>query len=484
MNITPKPNFIQVFSGECWLKDNKITCITDEKMKDEAYKIEINDGETIITSKGEKGKYYAELTLAQLERAGKTPLCKIEDEPEFVYRGFMIDSARHMQTIDEIKAYITAAASFKMNVFHWHLCDDQGYRIESEKYPNLNKIGSYRKCHGFKSDNMEPYGGYFTKDEIRDVIAFCKEKHIDVIPEIDMPGHTCAIIASYPELTCRSNATVEVATDGGIFRDILCAGKDSTLEFCYGLLDEIADLFPYEYIHLGGDEAPKARWCECADCQKRIKDNNLKNEEELQGWFTQMMIAHLRERGKKVICWNESLHSGLIGKDDSIICNWMDRKNYCSDFANKGGKVIAEDFYHYYLDYEYGMTPLKKTYEYNPYFDGLNSEGEKNILGVETPIWTENVKNFDRMSYMCFPRLIAVAEAGWTRRSNKDYADFKVRVENQREYLASLGIKQADKKCWDPGVLVRGKILLGRLKSILNPQAILVFLFPNKNIDL
>ncbi len=482
MNIIPKPNFIQVFSGECWLKDNKTTYFTDEKMKDEAYIIEIRDGETVITANGEKGKYYAQLTLTQLEEAGKTPLCKIEDEPAFPYRGFMIDSARHMQTIDEIKAYITAAASYKMNVFHWHLCDDQGFRIESEKYPELNKIGSYRKCHGFKSKVMEPYGGYYTKDEIRDVIAFCKEKFIEVIPEIDMPGHTSAIIATYPELSCR-NEKIDVVTEGGIFRDILCAGKDKTLDFCYGLLDEIIELFPGEYIHIGGDEAPKARWCECADCQKRIKDEKLENEEQLQGWFTQKIIAYLREKGKKAICWNESLNSGLIGKDDSIICNWMDKKNACADFANKGGKVIAEDFYHYYLDYEYGMTPLKKTYEYNPCFDGLNSEGEKNIIGVETPIWTEYVEDFDRMSYMCFPRLIAVAESGWTRNSEKNYKDFVVRAENQREYLASLGIKQADRKCWDPGIGERIKISLGRLKSILNPHAILVFLFPNKNID-
>ncbi len=482
MNITPKPNFIQIFSGECWLNENKITCITDEAMKEEAYKIEIKEGETIITSKGDKGRYYASLTLAQLEAAGKAPLCKIEDEPAFPYRGFMIDSARHMQTIDEIKAYITAAASYKMNVFHWHLCDDQGYRIESEKFPKLNEIGSYRRCHGFKSKVMEAYGGYYTKDEIRDVIAFCKEKHIEVIPEIDMPGHTTAIIASYPELSCRQKQ-VEVEINGGIFRDILCAGKDKTLDFCYGLLDEIIELFPSEYIHIGGDEAPKARWCECADCQKRIKDENLKDVEELQGWFTQKIIAHLREKNKKAICWNESLNSGLIGKDDSIICNWMDRKNACADFANKGGKVIAEDFYHYYLDYEYGMTPLKKTYEYNPLFDGLNNEGEKNIIGVETPIWTEYVEDFDRMSYMCFPRLIAVAESGWTRKSEKNYRDFVVRAENQREFLASLGIKQAAKNCWEPSIGERIKIGLDRLKSILNPHAILVFLFPNKNLD-
>ncbi len=482
MNITPKPNFIQIFSGECWLKDNKITYVTDEAMKDEAYKIEISEGETTVTSKGEKGKYYATLTLAQLEAAGKTPLCKIEDEPAFPYRGFMIDSARHMQTIDEIKAYITAAASYKMNVFHWHLCDDQGYRIESEKYPKLNEVGSYRRCHGFKSKNTERYGGYYTKDEIRDIIAFCKEKHIEVIPEIDMPGHTTAIIASYPEFSCRQKP-VEVEINGGIFRDILCAGKNTTLDFCYGLLDEIIELFPCDYIHLGGDEAPKARWCECPDCQKRIKDEKLENEEQLQGWFTQKIIAYLREKGKKAICWNESLHSGLIGNDDAIICNWMDRKNHCSDFANKGGKVIAEDFYHYYLDYEYGMTPLKKTYEYNPLFEGLDSTGEKNIIGVETPIWTEYVEDFDRMSYMCFPRLIAVAESGWTRSSEKNFKDFVVRAENQRDFLASLGINQAAKDCWEPSIGERIKIGLGRLKSILNPQAILVFLFPNKNLD-
>ncbi|MBR3817276.1 MAG: beta-N-acetylhexosaminidase [Clostridia bacterium] len=482
MNITPKPNFIQVFSGECWLKDNKVTYLTDEKIGDEAYVIEIKEGETLITSKTEKGRYYAGITLAQLEEAGKTPLCKIVDEPAYPYRGFMIDSARHMQSIDEIKAYITAAARYKLNVFHWHLCDDQGFRIESERYPKLNEVGSYRSCHGFGSENMSRYGGYYTKAEIREIIAFCKEKFIEVIPEVDIPGHTKAILATFPELSCRGEA-VEVETVGGIFKDIMCAGKEETFDFCFGLLDEIIELFPSEYIHIGGDEAPKARWCECKKCQKRIKEEKLENEEQLQAYFTKRVVAHLKEKGKKAICWNESLNSGFIGKEDTIISNWMDRKKLCADFANKGGKVIAEDFYHYYLDYEYGMTPLKKTYGYNPAFEGLTSEGEKNIIGVETPIWTEYVEDFDRMSYMCFPRLIAVAESGWTRNSEKNYKDFKVRVSNQKEFLLSLGIKQADEKCWDPGVMTRVKITVGRFLKSINRNSINATLFPNRNED-
>ncbi len=477
LNIIPKPNKAEFYGGEVWIKDLPLRYETNELHPEEFYCLEIKKDEIVITSKGEKGRYYAHLTLSQLEETGKVPLMKITDMPAFPYRGFMIDSARHMQSVDEIKRYIEAAARYKMNIFHWHLCDDQGWRIESEKHPLLNQKGSWRDCHGFGSKNMQKYGGYYTKEEIREVVAFCKERFIEVIPEFDLPGHTTAIISTYPELSCRG-VQVPVETVGGIFKNILCAGNDEVFRFCFDIIDELCELFPYPFMHIGGDEAPKARWCNCEKCQKRIKDEGLENEEQLQGWFANKIIAYLKDKGYTVLAWNESLNSGIID-GDTIICDWMDRTKKCVPYANGGGKIIIEDFYHYYLDYVYGMTPLKKTYDYNPYLDGLTEEGKKNVLGVEAPIWTEYVEDFDRMSYMCFPRLIAVAERGWTDVDKADYTSFKVRVKNQKDFLASLGISLCDESEWDPNALIRVKETVGRLVRSITPASVMATVFPN-----
>lgn len=479
LNIIPKPNKVEFYGGEVWIKDLPVRYETFEMFAEEYYGIEIKKDEIIIQSKGEKGKYYAHLTLKQLEEMGKVPLCKIIDMPAFPYRGFMIDSARHMQTTDEIKRYIEAAARYKFNTFHWHLCDDQGWRIESEKHPLLNEKGSWRDCHGFGSENKERYGGYYTKEEIRDIVAFCKERFIDVIPEFDIPGHTTALVSTYPELSCRGEQ-IPLETTGGIFKNILCAGNEKVFEVCFEIIDEICELFPYRYFHIGGDEAPKARWCNCEKCQKRIREENLKNEEELQGYFVNRVIAYLKEKGKTAISWNESLNSGILDKD-AVVADWMDRQHKCEEFANEGGKIIIEDFYHYYLDYVYGMTPLKKTYDYNPHLKRLSAEGRKNVIGVEAPIWTEYIEDFDRMSYMCFPRLIAVAETGWTEKKNSDYKSFRIRVKNQKDFLATLGITLCDESEWDPPAAIRVREVWKHLRKSITPEAIKVTLFPNKD---
>lgn len=478
LNVVPMPNKVNYYGGTLKSKEFGVVYTIDDKLGEEAYTISVQEGSVIVTYNGEKGRFYADKTLSKILSQDEIPLCRIEDEPAFGYRGFMIDSARHMQTIDEIKKYISAAAEFKFNVFHWHLCDDQGWRIESEVYPELMEKGAYRDCHGFGSKDAREYGGYYTKDEIRDVIAFCKERYIEVIPEIDMPGHTTALISTYPWLSCREEQ-IPVMTNGGIFRDILCAGKDEVYEFCYKLLDEVTELFPYEYVHIGGDEAPKSRWCNCEKCQAKIKEEGLKNVEELQGYFTNKIADFLERKGKKVIAWNETLNSG-IAKNSITICDWMDRDYKCEEYANKGGKVIAEDFYHYYLDYVYGVTPLKKTYGYKPLSEKLTEEGRKNILGVEAPIWTEYVEDFDRMCYMCFPRLIACGESGWTKEENKDYKSFRQRVKTYDPLLRAIGIKMADEKEWDPGFGKRAQDIFKRTVSALNPEAVRVALFPNK----
>ena len=449
LNIIPKPQSVIEYKGSRALKKDDIIFVKDESFLSETYEIEITKEKAVVKYKTEKGKAYALNTLSQLtDEKGRVPLLKITDFPRFSYRGFMIDSARHMQTIDEIKAYIEAAAMFKFNYFHWHLCDDQGVRFECESYPLLNEVGSYRKGHGFGSENMETYGGFYTKEEIKDVIEFCKERYIEVIPEVDIPGHTVAMLASYPELSCRGEK-IEVETTPGIHKDIMCAGKESTYEFCFGVLSEIMELFPCEYIHIGGDEAPKVRWNKCPHCQAKIKEQGLQDAEQLQGYFTQRMVDFVESKGKKAIVWNESLNSGMLPKN-VVVGDWLDKTHKSEPFANEGGRIIIEDFFAYYLDYPYGMTPLKKTYNFNPFLKLLNENGQKNVWGVEAPIWTEFVEDFDRMSYMCFPRMMAVAESGWTMWENKDYKSFVSRAENYRARLLSLGIDMARKNKWDP----------------------------------
>lgn len=481
LNVIPKLNKVDFTGGESWPDMGNISYTTDKNYGDEEYSVIINSEGIEVISKGEKGKFYALKTLDQLKNMGKVPHCIIKDEPAFSYRGFMIDSARHMQTVDEIKTYIEAAARYKFNIFHWHLCDDQGWRIESEKYPLLNEKGSWRDCHGFGSDNMEKYGGYYTKDEIRDVIKFCEERFIEVIPEIDMPGHTTAIVSTFPELSCRG-VQIPLETTGGIFKNILCAGKDEVFDFCFAILDEVIELFPCKYIHIGGDEAPKARWCNCEKCQQRIKDENLNNVEELQGYFANRIIAHLKAKGKEVLAWNESLNSGILDKD-TIICDWMDRAHKSEVYANEGGRIIIEDFYHYYLDFPYGMTPLKKTYTYEPYLKKLTQTGKTRVLGVEAPIWTEYIEDFGKMCYMCFPRLVAVAERGWVNPAEADYADFRIRMRNDIPYLKEMGIVPASESEWDPPFSVRFERTWEHIKKALTPASIKATLFPNKEED-
>jgi hexosaminidase len=371
----------------------------------------------------------------------------------FEYRGFMLDSVRHMQSIEEIKKLIDTLPLLKINKFHWHLTDDQGWRFESERFPQLNSAAERPYSDFGKTYVNEPHGKLYTKDEMREIVAYCAERGIEVVPEFDIPGHTSALLHAYPHLSCNEEP-IEVKTCQGIFTDILCAGKDETFETVFDILADIIEIFPSEYIHIGGDEAPKKRWKECPDCQKRIKDEGLRNEEELQGWFTNKVVEFLESRGRKAIVWNESLKSGLV--KNSLVQMWMDRKKDSVAYANKGGKIIVSDFFHYYCDYPYGMTPLKKTYNYDPILKGIKNKNS--VVGVEAPIWTEYINNFDHLCYMCFPRFTAVAETGWTEKENKNADDFCRRFEKYSAILTDTGITPAPASEWNPPLLKKLKI--------------------------
>ena len=297
------------------------------------------------------------------------------------------------------------------------------------------------------------YGGYYTKRELKEIVDYCAKRYIDVIPEIDMPGHMIAAIASYPGVSC-TGEQIPVETRQGVFPDILCAGKDEAFELVFDVLSEIMDIFPSKHIHIGGDETPKKRWAECPDCQRRIGELGLNDEEELQGWFVNRIADYLRQNGRTAIAWNESLKSGLLN-DDILVQMWMDRKKLSVDYANNGGKLIISPYFYYYTDYPYGMTPLNKTYRFNPLLKGINEDAFNNVVGVEVPIWTEHVRDFKHMCYMIYPRFAAVAETGWTKPENKDAKDFTARMERFVPQLEAIGITPADPAEWNPNPLQR-----------------------------
>ena len=438
---------------------------------EEGYAIQLDSQGVTVTAGTECGFFYAEQTLKQLKENDELPCLSIKDRPAFPYRGFLIDSARHMQSVEELKRIIDAAALFKFNQFHWHLSDDQGFRIESERFPLLNSVGSYRDSSDFGGEHLNVrYGGYYTKAEIRDLVAYCAERHIEVIPDLDVPGHATAMIAAYPALSCRRLA-IPLETRQGIFNNLLCAGSEETFTFLFELLDEICELFPSQYIHLGGDEAPKTYWEKCPKCRAKKAELGFENDEQLQGWFTNRLIAHLAEKGKKAIVWNESLNGDNLDPAATVQM-WMDRRGKSAVWANRASSVIASPFGAYYCDYPYSMTPVKKTYEFDPIFKGVAPIMKKYVIGVTVSLWTEYISDFDRLCYLAFPRFAAVAERGWTKAENLDYDSFRRRFAAVTPLLERQGIKPAPQSDWDPNRLNRLTKTVGFFKDKIDPDMI------------
>ncbi len=450
MHIVPVPSRVTYYDGN--VKQNaeiRKEIITDASLGDEGYIINASLNRITLSAQTEAGLFYAEKTLEQLRLYSSVPCMEIQDKPAFSYRGFMLDSARHMQTTDEIKKLVDAAALLKLNTMHWHLSDDQGYRIESKKFPLLNEKGSWRESDDFGSMHTGVrYGGYYTAEQIKEIVNYCKDRFIDVVPEIDLPGHTTAIISAYPHLSCRKEQ-IPVQTKQGIFEDVLCAGSEKTLEFVYELLDEVISLFPSERFHIGGDEVRFTRWKECPVCKEKLNELGTDSYAALQADFTEKVTAFLKSIGKKVTVWNESLAGGNTDRDTTAQM-WMDRKNHSVRHANRAGKVIVSDFYHYYCDYPYFMTPLKKTYGFDPILKGIAPVMQKHVIGVEVPIWTEYICDFDKLCYMFFPRFAAVAEVGWSEKKNLSLQGFERRFKAITPLLNKIGINPAPPSHWNP----------------------------------
>ena len=422
--------------------DNNIIILNlEEKEKTshpEGYKLEVSQEKIEILGSTPQGVFYGIQTLRQLlpveieslskvNREWSVPCVNIEDYPRFSWRGFMLDESRHFFGKETVKKMLDLMVSLKFNIFHWHLTDDQGWRIEIKKYPRLIEIGSKRAGTRITRKKLDgiPVLGYYSQDEIKEIIEYASERFITINPEIDVPGHVTSVLASYPELSC-TGGPFEVSTHFGIHREILCAGKEKTFEFVQDILKEVMELFPSNIIHTGGDEVPKKRWIHCPDCQARINKEGLYSEEELQVYFTNRIAKYLESHGRRLMGWNEILNDGLV---DNAICHyWNFKFDEVIKNARRGRNIVMSEIKAVYLNYPYSALPLIRTYEYDPIPDDLESKFHENILGLEACVWTEYVKDDKNLEYKAFPRLIAVAETGWTLKNNKNYQSFLARL--------------------------------------------------------
>ena len=436
-------------------------------LSEEGYLLDISPSRITIRANDRGGAFYALQTLFQLmpvsvyrpdaARHAETfaiPCFHIEDAPRFAYRGVMLDVSRNFSDKAAVMRYIDWMARHKLNTLHWHLTDDQGWRIEIKQYPKLTEVGAFRDRCNLQAEadapkDSVPYGGFYTQDEIRDIVQYAAKRFITVIPEIEMPGHASAALASYPYLGCKGEGYV-VPSTWGVKADVYCAGNDSTFRFIEGVLSEVVELFPSEYIHIGGDECPKINWQQCPACQQRIKTEKLKNENELQSYFMQRAEKFLAGKGRKIVGWDEILEGGI--SETATVMSWRGSAGGI-EAAKKGNHVIMAPNSHCYLDYYQtdktetepksigGHLPIEKVYSLDPY-EGLNADEQQYILGVQGNLWTEFISEFDHAEYMLLPRLAALAEVGWSY-DNKDFDSFKKRETSLARLYDAYGYKYA-----------------------------------------
>ncbi|MCH1612627.1 MAG: beta-N-acetylhexosaminidase, partial [Flavobacteriales bacterium] len=391
----------------------------------------------IVVRGGKKGVFYGLQTLFQLialnnnsiSSSIRLPCLEIKDENSFEHRGFLMDCCRHFFSVKTIKKYIDLLSLYKMNVLHWHLTEDQGWRIEIDKYPKLNTVGSWRE------DSTGKYGGFYTKKEIREIVKYAKERYIEVIPEIELPGHSQAAIASYPFLSCEKKQIL-VANSWGVFKDIYCAGNDSVFIFLEDVFREVTELFPSERIHIGGDEAPKFRWENCEKCQKRMAQENLKDEHELQSYFIERIAKILEKKNKSIIGWDEIIESKI--NSDVTIQSWRGFSGGIQA-VKEGKKTIMSPTSHCYFDYGINSIDLEKVYTFNPVPTELDSLESELIIGGECNLWSERIPSEKELDRKTFPRLLAMSEVLWTYKKDK-FENFQNRVEDHYSILRKLNV--------------------------------------------
>lgn len=437
-----------------------------ELFGDESYRLVVTADGATVTAPRPAGLFYGGVTLAQLLPPGaqvegsgaafRIPAVEIADRPRFRWRGMHLDVARHFMPVEFVKKYVDLLSRYKLNTFHWHLTEDQGWRIEIKRYPKLTEVAAFRRETQVKK-NRDPYvgdgvrhGGFYTQDEVREVVAYAAERYVRVVPEIEMPGHAQAALAAYPELGCdtpQERGPIEVSTRWGVHEDVFCP-SERTFTFLENVLAEVIELFPSPYVHIGGDEVPKTRWRESEVAQAVMRRHELADEAELQSWFIRRIESFLRRHGRRLIGWDEILEGGLA--PEATVMSWRGMDGGI-EAARQGHDVIMTPSSHVYFDHYQadpageplaigGFTPLKKVYAFEPVPSALDDGRARHVLGAQANVWTEYIKTPEHVEYMAFPRLLALAEVVWSPRRARHWKDFRERLESHLGRLDALEV--------------------------------------------
>ena len=463
LNIIPNPNKIDYLGGSVKMENidaESFSARLTDKLPEEGYVLEVTENGVEATAGGERGAFYASQTLKQLKQLDICPCVRIEDAPAFEYRAFMLDCARHMTTVENIKKLIDAAALVKMNTMHWHLTDDQGWRLEINAYPQLTKVGSMRRRtiigkdpNGEYDENTPfdetPYGGYYTQDQVREIVEYAAQRHITVVPEIEFPGHAVAALVSYPWLSC-TGEQYRVRETWDIDDRVYCIGKESTFRFMENVLSEVIDLFPSPYIHIGGDECPDKMWQKCPSCANRMKAEGLETYRQLQGYGVKRLEKFLSEHGRSIIGWDEILEAGV--ESSAIVMSWRGAQSGIKAAQSGNHVIMSPTDYSYFHYYQFdstivqplawgGYIPLEKVYSFDPYA-GLETEQRKLVLGIQANLWSEYIPSLSKLEYMMLPRLAALSETAWSP-SKKNINRFLTDCKRFERLYGSLGYNYA-----------------------------------------
>ena len=447
-------------------KKAQLLLVVDNTLQDEAYELTVTPKRAVIKSNAQgAGFFYGvqsfmQLVPADADAEAAVQCVEIKDAPRFQYRGAMIDVARNFQSKQTVLRFIDLMAAFKMNRLHIHLTDDQGWRIEIKRYPRLTEVGSKRSQTMIGHSDYyyprrfdgKPQEGFYTQQDIKEMVAYAADRFITIIPEIEMPGHSVAALTAYPEYSC-TGGPFEVEGRWGVFNDIYCT-KESTFTFMQDILDEVVELFPSSYIHLGGDEAPRIRWKNCVHCQERMKQEHLTKEAELQTYFINRIENYLNTKGKKIIGWDEILEGGILQR--ATVMSWRGEKG--GIHAAKAGYdvIMSPNIYMYFnclqskvnekkIGNPNRVITLEKVYNYHPVPEVLSADEAKHIKGVQANLWTEYMSALDEMEYMLYPRVAALSEVAWSKKENKDYGRFCTRLESIRRHYDVLGVNYCKK---------------------------------------
>lgn len=419
----------------------------DDALPDEGYRLRVQPERIGVTAKTERGVVWALTTAFQLLCGGAIPCCELEDCPRFPHRGVHLDCARHFFPAKTVLELLEGMSLAKLNVFHWHLSDDQGWRIESKRFPRLQEVS----------------GAYYTQEEISEVVEYARVRGVEIIPELDMPGHMLGLLAAYPEYSC-TGKKVSLATFGGIYQTILCPGKEETFRFLAELLDELVPLFPGPRFHIGGDEAPKTSWSECPHCRARMEAEGITDLNDLQGYFTRRVREMLKKYGKQAICWNETLLAANAPEDVQIQYWTLQHRRAMEPFIEKSGKWIYSDMFELYLDYPHSMTSLRKVYHTVPHLGKWSCTERDGLLGMECCLWTEHITDGKKLEEMLFPRVWALAELCWS--GTRSDGDFEERLSALLSGCLSGPFASAPQESWNPKGKARREEALAYFRSM------------------